>query len=332
MRESLLRYLVCPRDHAELSLSADTRDGDRIATGTLRCSACQAEYPIRHYVPRFVADDQYVASFSHEWTRFARTQLDSVNGTDISLQYFRNSVKRAPADYAGSLVLDAGCGTGRMLELFADVEATVIGIDLSYAVDSAVDNVGKHPHLHVVQASIYDLPFRPATFDFAYSIGVLHHTPDPERAFRAVQDVVRPGGDVGIRVLSKRMVGGVNLDWIFPLFLYRHVTRRARPDHLLAFLKGYVPVACSLRRIPLVGQFFRWLLPVADYHGVHPLDDEQLRQWNILDTFDRFSPRYYFRYSDADLRAWFPSDRFDHFERGTFPVSARGRRASASRT
>lgn len=323
-----MEHVVCPHDHNPFTLDVHVRRGDRIAEGTLTCSACRRRYPIRDFVPRFVEDDSYVGSFSHEWTTFSRTQLDSVNGTSISLDYFRDSVGRTPDQLEGRLVLDAGCGTGRMLELFRDTGATVIGVDLSFAVDSAAANCAGADNIHVIQASIYDLPFRHGTFDFAYSIGVLHHTPDPQAAFEAVTRTVTPGGGVGVRLLDKRTIGGINVDPLFPLFLYRTVTHRLPPDRLLEFLRRYVPVACRLRRIPVAGQFFRWLLPVADYRGVHALDDASLMEWNILDTFDRFSPRYYFRYGWDEVRRWFESAAFEDVHTGTFPVSAYGRKKS----
>ena len=38
------------------------------------------------------------------------------------------------------------------------------------------------PEDHAVQASVLELPFEDATFDYVYSIGCLHHTGDLERS------------------------------------------------------------------------------------------------------------------------------------------------------
>ena len=96
-----------------------------------------------------------------------------------------------PAFFKDKLVLDAGCGIGRHAFFAAAYGAKeVIGIDLSDAVDTAFENVGHLPNAHIVQADIYDPPFRRATaggdFDFIYSIGVLHHLPDPESGLRSL--------------------------------------------------------------------------------------------------------------------------------------------------
>jgi SAM-dependent methyltransferase len=70
----------------------------------------------------------------------------------------------------------------------------VVAVDLSEAVDTAFVHLRHLPNAHAVQASIFELPFLPCAFDFVCSIGVIHHTPDPEKAFRQLATLVRPGG------------------------------------------------------------------------------------------------------------------------------------------
>jgi SAM-dependent methyltransferase len=70
-------------------------------------------------------------------------------------------------------------------------------MDLSDAVETAYANLGKMPNVHVVQGDIYHPPFaRPeggGPFDFIYSIGVLHHLPDPEAGFHSWRGFGRKG-------------------------------------------------------------------------------------------------------------------------------------------
>src|SRR3990172_2722911 len=91
-----------------------------------------------------------------------------------------------PEFFPGKLVLDAGCGFGRHLYYAAEFGAEVVGVDFSAAVEAARANTAGCKGIHLVQADIYRLPFREASFDFAYSLGVLHHLPDPERGFQAL--------------------------------------------------------------------------------------------------------------------------------------------------
>src|SRR5204862_3929391 len=107
------------------------------------------------------------------------------------------------SEYAGRLLLDAGVGAGRFAECAAAQGARVFGVDLTHAVDAAYASIGTRDNVNLAQADIFALPFRPGTFDLAYSIGVLHHTPDPAAAFGRVAATVAPGGRLAIYVYSR---------------------------------------------------------------------------------------------------------------------------------
>jgi SAM-dependent methyltransferase len=111
---------------------------------------------------------------------------------------FQSYLDPLPAtDLAGLIVLDAGCGSGKFAFAAAEAGAKiVIAVDISDAVDVAFANLRGVPAAHVVQASIYQLPLRPTSIDFAYSIGVLHHLAGPQKGFRQILPLIRPGGRV----------------------------------------------------------------------------------------------------------------------------------------
>ena len=54
-----------------------------------------------------------------------------------------------------------------------------------------------------MQADIFNLPFAPGTFDFVYSVGVLHHLPDPQRGLESIAPLAKENGLVSIWVYSK---------------------------------------------------------------------------------------------------------------------------------
>lgn len=93
-------------------------------------------------------------------------------------------------------VLDVGCGNGYVLSRYAKEGAEVYGIDVTqtgielcrrrFALNSLDGNF--------LVGSAEDLPYPSNTFDVVCSMGVLHHTPDTERAVGEVFRVLKPGG------------------------------------------------------------------------------------------------------------------------------------------
>ena len=84
-----------------------------------------------------------------------------------------------------------------------------------------------------MQADIYQLPLRRA-FDYAFSVGVLHHLPDPRAGFVALAAKVKPGGH-----LSAWVYGAENNGWLvrFVTPLRERVTSRISPRALLHLSK-----------------------------------------------------------------------------------------------
>lgn len=98
---------------------------------------------------------------------------------------------------AGGLrVLEVGCGMGTDGAQFARAGANYTGVDLT---EAAVELARKRFALSDLPgtfrtADAENLDFADASFDIVYSHGVLHHTPDTERAVREVHRVLKPGG------------------------------------------------------------------------------------------------------------------------------------------
>ncbi len=96
-----------------------------------------------------------------------------------------------PADLRGKRVLDAGCGGGRFAALLAREGVRVVGLDLDLVgLEQSRDHLGRSAGASFVQGDLFQPPFQAASFDFIYSLGVLHHTPHPPAAFAALVRVV----------------------------------------------------------------------------------------------------------------------------------------------
>ena len=290
MKRSLLDILACPVCRGPLECRASAAAVDDVLEGTLTCPRCRT-FPIRNGVPRFTDDDDYATSFGIQWNRFRTTQLDSASGTDLSAARFFAETGWSREWLAGKLVLDAGCGAGRFMEVAAGCGACVVGLDLSSAVDAAAANVASFRHAHVVQASLYQLPFRRGVFDAAYCIGVLQHTPDPPRTLAALPPALKDGGRLAIVAYERKR-------WTrwHSKYLLRPLTTRMTKTALLRAIQLAMPILFAatevLFRLPVAGRVFRFAIPVANYTDERRLSLRQRYDWAILDTFDMLSPAY----------------------------------------
>jgi SAM-dependent methyltransferase len=284
----LQHLLACPECRRPLAIN----------TSAYECLACKAKYPIIRGIPRFVASEDYVDNFGFEWTKHAQTQLDEGENQTTEKQ-FRNDMGINPEELKGKLVLDAGCGMGRYTEVASRCGARVIGIDLSRAVESARKNLADRENVQIFQASIFKLPFPDETFDFIYSIGVLHHTPNCEAAFRSLVRLLKPGGKIVIWLYS----GYNRLPYVMS-DLYRKITTRMpnRLLHALCYVSVplyYVDIALTRVHLRPVAQMLKILLPVSHHPDW---------RWRVLDTFDWYSPRYQSKHTYEEVFRWFESE------------------------
>jgi uncharacterized protein YbaR (Trm112 family) len=88
VKERILDLLRCPSCGLGLSLKDEVVDQGEIREGQIECDGCNATYPIRNFIPRFVDDDNYARGFGFQWNRHARTLVDKFNGTSITAERF----------------------------------------------------------------------------------------------------------------------------------------------------------------------------------------------------------------------------------------------------
>lgn len=220
MRKRLLQWLECPVCAHELQLDVFYAKGDEITEGKLSCS-CGQKFPIIAGVPRLLCEglrdelpqlypeffnrnsemfDGYwklnktdmnqrkketMNRFGYEWLHFSDYNCDNFKPfiAPLSIDFFE-----------GKLGLDIGCGAGRHAMQASQSGAEIIGIDLSQAVDAAQQNSRANKLVHIIQADIYNLPVKRGIFDYIYSLGVLHHLPEPEKGYQALVPFLREGG------------------------------------------------------------------------------------------------------------------------------------------
>jgi ubiquinone/menaquinone biosynthesis C-methylase UbiE len=233
-------------------------------------------------------------SFSEEWLAY---DYDGViwemSYEDHETRFLREIGSALDAPGVRSF-LEVGCGLGITTYLaHKNSGADAVGLDLSLAVWKASRHYRQNPFLHFVEASVFALPLRPASFDAIYSRGVLHHTVSTSKAFEAMVRLARPGATVYLWVygigsiretLFRRLAYG--LERVFRPLL------SASPNSLpaRAFLgtmgAGYVAFN-GMRRLSNPS-----IQPLTLARGVHA-------------ARDRFTPKYAHRHAVDEVTGWF---------------------------
>ena len=130
---------------------------------------------------------------------------------------------------AGQDVLEIGVGMGAdHLEWAQSRPNRLAGIDLtSRAVDWTARRLAEYGlESDLREGDAENLPFADHSFGIVYSWGVLHHSPDPSRAFQEIHRVLRPGGTLRAMIYHRPSIVGAML-WA------RYGLARGRPARSL---------------------------------------------------------------------------------------------------
>lgn len=303
MKRTLLALLECPRCHEEYALTVESEEQKEVMEGQLTCSC--GHFPISRGVPRLLPQAvdarnwKTAARFGEEWKQFSMI-------TDEYERQFLSWIEPVKKeDFVGKVVLDMGCGKGRhVLQSTRFGAAQVVGIDLSDTVDVAFDNVGRMEGVHIIQADIYNLPLKPL-FDYAYSIGVLHHTPDPAASFQCMVDKVKPGGTVSAWVYGREGNGWI----IYLLNPVRRITSwlpLSITKTVAFFLAVILQTALRLIYLPVErNASLHWFKPYLPYSAyLCSIAGYSFRE-NFSIVFDHLLPEIAFYIRRSEFRRWF---------------------------
>ena len=259
-----------------------------------------------------VFDKRSNESFGRQWQEYQygdRTWFKD----DLALRTgeFLVSMDLPEDGLRGRLLLDAGCGNGKLTASVAAYGAEVVGMDLSRSIERAAENAERNagadaPFIHFVQGNVLEPPFAPETFDHIHTSGVLHHTPDTWRAFDSFRALGKPGAHVYVQLYRVRE------PWVgIPNQAIRAVTTRLPVEvtwklcwHLVPLHTLAVRAVAKLRREPT---------PIATAN----------RRERAVSLFDNYSPPYQYRYHPHEVEAKFRAAGLEGVKDVTFANEAR---------
>lgn len=265
------------------------------------------KFPIIHNIPRFVPEENYASAFGFQWNTFKETQLDSYSGLSISRDRLIRIAGGSLDIFTDKKVLEAGCGAGRFTEIMLKYGAQVFAADISSAVEANYQNCSKFRNYFVCQADILKLPVHANQFDIVVCIGVIQHTPDPEKTIDALCSYIKPGGLIlidhytyGYPVTPSRKILRSILTHIPPensMQLMQYCTTILWPFHFALNKRKNHRIIRKIRDI------FIFFSPLVDYHDSYPqLNQEQLKSWAMLDTYDTLTDHYKHLRSSSEIQ------------------------------
>jgi 2-polyprenyl-3-methyl-5-hydroxy-6-metoxy-1,4-benzoquinol methylase len=249
-------------------------------------------FPIINDIPRFVEQDNYASAFGYQWKKYALTQLDSHNGTKISLERLERCLGFSIGELKGKNILEVGSGAGRFTEHLVQSGANVHSIDLSVAVEVNKENVGEANNYCIAQASVYEIPFPKETFDVVICLGVIQHTPSTEKTIDALWQMVKPGGMMVIDHYMWRWNYYFN-----PATYWRLCLKEMKPERSMkivdALVKFFFPLHWASRNCKICEWLLKRISPVMHYINEFPLINKVDHfELSRLDSYDSLTDYY----------------------------------------
>jgi SAM-dependent methyltransferase len=244
---------------------------------------------------RASVDKRTVEGFGYEWTKFDQSGADPAELEQVFRQYF--ALFPWESLPPGAVGFDLGCGSGRWTRLAAERTGTVLGVDAS--AEALTVAAGNAPRSPMVRAATGALPLAPASMDFGYCLGVLHHTPDPQRGLADAVDALKPGAPflVYLYYAFDNRSAWFRTLWRTSDVLRRLVSRAPAPlryaiSQVLAVVV-YVPLARTARVLERRG-FDVGSLPLSEYRE---------RSFYVMrtDALDRFGTRLEKRFTRDEV-------------------------------
>lgn len=244
-------------------------------------------------------DEKVVEEFGEEWLKFHEFSDEMISKSvgeyfDIITDKIINK---------NTYAIDIGCGSGRWTKVMAARAGFIEAVDPSNAIFAADKLLKNIDNVRLTKASINTLPFDDETFDFAMSVGVLHHIPNTQQAMIDCVKKVKHGGyfytylyhDISHKGFFTRSAFAIS------------DTLRKGISRLPATFKKFIcDIIAALVYLPLVSvsRFFSWIglrsiakkIPLADYSN---------KAFFVMrnDALDRFGTRLEQRFTRNEVQA-----------------------------
>jgi SAM-dependent methyltransferase/uncharacterized protein YbaR (Trm112 family) len=281
MNENIRSILCCPACDGALE-----ENGQSHVEG-YRCKPCNLSFPVVGGVPRMMVTpvpvEPAATSFGYQWStrNTGGFEIETLYGMerDEELKAFLTALDLKASELKGKVILDAGCGDGELLSLLGEHGAEAVGIDINTSITIPHERCRQYPNVTVLQSDVTKPCIQPGSVDILWCEGVIVATSEPQKAFQALSELVKPGGRLYM--------------WVYPsdpISVYQRIR-----DWLWAPYRLPLPLLKVLANA----------IAVALYPLMHATGRKRSVRTLAFDVFDNLSPRYQWRYTEDEVRSMF---------------------------
>lgn len=202
-------------------------------------------------------------------------------------------------EFKNKNILEVGCGTGIDIVLYAMGGAHVVGIDIAkkplYIANRKIHELNLEQNVRLIQWDLEHMPFKEGSFDMCYSIGVLHHTPNPEEGLSEINRLLRDSGEI-ICLLYNKYSFATFFTWINRL-LYNFLNICTHDKETM---------------VRIFERFFRRELDPAEVSGFREMWEHPLIRYFSKKTAKRMFGSYFHELQMRCYDSMYPLSHFSH--------------------